>query len=126
MFDPMPKMKAHLPGGRQDRRGGPDRGRGDRRQVRGVRRPRASSAARSAPGVTGSTVYEWGNPGLLAERATAAPANTYSDTELLFNAEVAPSNTVGVVGTQRNKKKGTATLNLTLPNPGELNASGGA
>lgn len=35
-----------------------------------------------------------------------------------------PSNTVTVGSTVLNKKKGTATLNLTLPNPGDLTASG--
>ena len=35
-----------------------------------------------------------------------------------------PSNSVTVGTTTRHKKKGTATLHLTLPNPGELTASG--
>ena len=35
-----------------------------------------------------------------------------------------PSNTVTVGSTALNKKKGTATLNLTLPNAGDLTASG--
>jgi hypothetical protein len=74
--------------------------------------------------VPGSTIYEWGNNGFLADGQTASPANTYTDHELAFNAEIAPTNTVEVGTTQRNKKKGTATLNLTLPNPGDLTASG--
>jgi hypothetical protein len=73
--------------------------------------------------VTGSTVYEWGNNGFLADGATAPPKNVYPDFELLFNAEVVASNTVVVGTTQRNKKNGTATLNLTVPNPGTLTAS---
>jgi hypothetical protein len=75
-------------------------------------------------GVSGSTIYEWGNNGFLADGETASPANIYPDHELAFNAEIAPTNTVEVGATQRNKKKGTATLNLTLPNPGDLTASG--
>jgi hypothetical protein len=35
-----------------------------------------------------------------------------------------PSNSVTPGETALNKKKGTATLNLTLPNPGDLTASG--
>lgn len=46
--------------------------------------------------------------------AVFAPSNTF----------IAPSNTFSLGATTRNKKKGTATLNLTLPNPGELTASG--
>ena len=64
-----------------------------------------------ASGVTRSTVYEFGNPGFLADGATAPPANTYTG-ELAFNAEVAPSNNFTLDRTTRNKKKGTATLNL--------------
>ena len=39
-------------------------------------------------------------------------------------AVVDPTNTFTFGATTRNKRKGTATLNLTLPNPGELVASG--
>jgi hypothetical protein len=74
--------------------------------------------------VSGSTIYEWGNNGFLADGQTASPANIYADHELAFNAEIAPTNTVEVGATQRNKKKGTATLTLTLPNSGDLTASG--
>jgi hypothetical protein len=83
----------------------------------------ASDVRVSSP-VLGSTINEWGNNGFLADGQTAPPAFTYADQEMLFNAEVAPTNTVAVGATQRNKRKGTATLNLTLPNPGDLSASG--
>jgi hypothetical protein len=73
--------------------------------------------------VTGSMVYEWGNLGFLANGATAPPNNTYEDFELLFNADVVASNSIAVGEMQRNKKKGTATVNLTVPNPGTLTAS---
>lgn len=74
--------------------------------------------------VSGSAIDEWGNPGFLADGQTAPPGFTYANQEMLFNADVAPTNSVAVGATQRNKKKGTATLNLTLPNPGDLSASG--
>src|SRR5262249_32677644 len=84
----------------------------------------ATSLIKSA-GAPGSTVYEWGfSSAVLADGETAPPKNTYPGTELAFNAEVAPTNTFSFGATQRNKKKGTATLNLTLPNPGELSGSG--
>ncbi|MDX6615433.1 MAG: hypothetical protein QOD60_524 [Solirubrobacterales bacterium] len=41
-----------------------------------------------------------------------------------ISAVFVPSNTAVVETPTRNKKKGTATLNLTLPNPGQLTASG--
>src|SRR5262245_20623865 len=74
--------------------------------------------------VVGSTVYEWGNSGFLADGATEPPKNIWPDFELLFNAQVQTSNTLAVGKTQRSKKKGTATLNLTAPNPGTLTATG--
>ena len=40
------------------------------------------------------------------------------------SAEPRPSNSFSFGKVKRNKHKGTATLNLTLPNPGELIASG--
>ena len=72
----------------------------------------------------GSKIYEWGNNGFLADGQTAPPANVYLNSELGFNADLVPTNTFSVGATQRNKKKGTATLNLTLPNAGDLSASG--
>jgi hypothetical protein len=84
----------------------------------------SGSEARVSNAVSGSAISEWGNPGFLADGQTAPPDFTYPGQEVLFNADVAPTNTVTVGATQRNKKKGTATLNLTLPNPGDLSASG--
>jgi hypothetical protein len=43
---------------------------------------------------------------------------------LNLTAVFEPSNTVTLGKTALNKKKGSATLNLTLPNPGDLTASG--
>jgi hypothetical protein len=50
--------------------------------------------------------------------------NLGADHRLNVSAEVDPSNSFAVGELVRNKKKGTATLNLTLPNPGELTATG--
>jgi hypothetical protein len=41
-----------------------------------------------------------------------------------ISAVLEPTNSIALGAIQRNKKKGTATLNLTLPNPGELTGSG--
>ncbi len=83
-----------------------------------------SSSSVGQANVAGSMVYEWGNNGFLADGETAPPKYTYPNYELGFNADLVPTNTFTVDATQRNKKKGTATLNLTLPNPGDLSASG--
>ena len=50
---------------------------------------------------------------------TAGPLDR-TNVSAVFN----PANAFILGGTARNKKKGTATLNFTLPNPGELTASG--
>ena len=47
-----------------------------------------------------------------------------SDFRLNISAVVAPSNSFTLGTVRRNKKRGTATLELSLPNPGELTASG--
>ena len=83
-----------------------------------------NSSLIKAADVPGSTVYEWGNNGFLADGQTLPPAYNYPDTELGFNADLVPTNTITVGTTQRNKKKGTATINLTLPNPGDLSIIG--
>jgi hypothetical protein len=49
-------------------------------------------------------------------------ANT--DTRLNVTAVVRPVNTFTLGTTTRNKKKGTATLTVNVPNPGELTGSG--
>jgi hypothetical protein len=53
-----------------------------------------------------------------------ASFNTTDLNKLDLTAVFAPTNTVTLGKTALNKKKGTATLNLTLPNPGDLTASG--
>jgi hypothetical protein len=53
---------------------------------------------------TGSTVYEWGNDGFLADGATAPPANTYTG-ELAFNADVRYCLVPNVVGKKLKKAR---------------------
>jgi hypothetical protein len=47
-----------------------------------------------------------------------------SDRRLELEAVFVPDNSFSLARTQRNKKKGTATLSFTLPNPGVLTGSG--
>lgn len=81
---------------------------------------------------TGSVICIWGSfptdtfltrVGSLndGEQASFTPG---SGGRLNLSAVLAPTNTVTLGGTTLNKKKGTATLNLTLPNDGELSATG--
>ena len=61
--------------------------------------------------------------GALTDGASAS-FNTIPDSRLNIRAVFNPTNTFTLGATNHNKKKGTATLNLTLPNPGELTGSG--
>jgi hypothetical protein len=54
----------------------------------------------------------------------AAQFNPGTGSRLDISAVLEPSNAITVGATTPNKKKGTATLDLTLPNPGDLTASG--
>jgi hypothetical protein len=47
-----------------------------------------------------------------------------SGRRLNISATLDPTNTITLGDTSRNKKKGTATLTVNVPNPGELTASG--
>jgi hypothetical protein len=51
-------------------------------------------------------------------------APTTQSFEDSVNAVIEPSNTVTIGATTRNKKKGTATVAVEVPNPGDLSASG--
>jgi hypothetical protein len=73
----------------------------------------------TAPGE--SNFYYLGD---LADNASAAFTSYPAGQRLNIQAVVSPSNAFSIVGTQRNKKKGTATLTATVPNPGELIGSG--
>jgi hypothetical protein len=60
---------------------------------------------------------------VLADGATRTP-DANGSRELLFQATIEPTDTFTVGTVTRNKKKGTAALSLTLPNAGDLTASG--
>ena len=55
---------------------------------------------------------------------TFSRTNTVANSRLNVSAVVDPANAFSVGATTNNKKNGTATLALTLPNPGDLTASG--
>lgn len=59
----------------------------------------------------------------LADGATLAPNNPVTR-EALLQATIEPTNTFSIGAVTRNKKKGTATVSLALPNPGVLTGSG--
>jgi hypothetical protein len=65
----------------------------------------SSVAFQDAGPSAGSTVYEWGNDGFLADGATAPPAYTYPDGELAFNAEVRYCVVPDVLGKKLKKAK---------------------
>jgi hypothetical protein len=60
----------------------------------------------------------------LADGSTRDSSNTFSNTELLVQATVEPTNTVAFGTAVRNKKKGTATVTMTVPNAGTLSYGG--
>jgi hypothetical protein len=84
----------------------------------------AGSVAILFPGTTGDTFLNHSFPPDLAVGAEAGFMGPNSGQKLNLSAVFQPSNSVTVGATALNKKKGTATLNLTLPNPGDLTASG--
>jgi len=55
---------------------------------------------------------------------TGVPINPPTTNPPATDPPATPSNVFTLGTTQRNRKKGTVTLNITLPNPGELTASG--
>lgn len=72
--------------------------------------------------VTGSAFAVWAPA--LADGSKGAPTSFASNFELLFNADVEPSSTFTVGKPKLNKKKGTARLPVTVPNPGAVNFTG--
>jgi hypothetical protein len=63
-------------------------------------------------------------PGDLADGESAAFGDPTVDRRLNVSAVLDPSNTLAFGRVVRNKKKGTATITVTVPNPGELTGSG--
>jgi len=74
---------------------------------------------RTAPGY--SAVFGNGDP---AAGTNFTSTGLSPDTQLDLSATLEPTNTFTFGKTKRNKKRGTATLTVELPNPGELVASG--
>jgi hypothetical protein len=60
----------------------------------------------------------------LADGGSAMFGGPEFNTRNNVRAELDPSNAFTLGGVDRNKKKGTATLTVTVPNPGELTGSG--
>lgn len=66
-----------------------------------------------------------GNPSDLGDGASGPfDVDTADQGRLDIQATLVPDNAFSLGKVSRNKKKGTATLNLNLPNPGDLSASG--
>jgi hypothetical protein len=72
--------------------------------------------------VTGETYLRV--PGDLADGQSADFIDSTVDRRLNVSAVLEPSNTLTFGAITRNKKKGTATITVDVPNPGELIASG--
>jgi hypothetical protein len=70
-----------------------------------------------SPGVFGVNAFSDGS----TSGVHVAAANG----ELLVNAEVEPTNTFSLSPIQRSKRKGTATVTASLPNPGTFEVQGG-
>jgi hypothetical protein len=64
------------------------------------------------------------SPGNLADGASGTFISAVVERRLNISAVVNPTNTFTLGAITRNKKKGTATLTATVPNPGELTGSG--
>ena len=80
-------------------------------------------------GIAGDTVVNKPPPG-LNDGESASFINTINNTKVNLSAtfeptpSTPPSNAFTLAGTTLNKKNGTATLNFTLPAPGDLTGSG--
>jgi hypothetical protein len=74
--------------------------------------------------LAGATTGFWNVDGPLTDGATRIVDGTGSNTEVLVQATIEPSNTVTFGAVIRNKKKGTARITVGVPNAGQLVASG--
>jgi hypothetical protein len=73
----------------------------------------------------GATTAFWNMLPVLADGSGRAADGTGSGRELLVQAIVEPTSTLGLSAQPvLNKKKGTATLTISVPNPGQLDFSG--
>jgi hypothetical protein len=75
-------------------------------------------------GVTGAKTDSWSTS--PSDGSTSAPdLAPGTNSELMLNADIEPTSAFTVGATKLNRKKGTATVALNLPNPGQLAATGG-
>jgi hypothetical protein len=74
--------------------------------------------------VTGNAAVrdEW-QPRLVDGGAGRPPLRT-NGYEIALNAEIDPTSSFALTGVTRNKRRGTATITVSVPNPGELTGSG--
>ena len=81
------------------------------------------STSALATRTTAGFSYAFWSPA-LTEGATLAPNAPVVAREALLQATIEPTNTFSIGAVTRNKKKGTATVSLALPNLGVLTGSG--
>jgi hypothetical protein len=60
----------------------------------------------------------------LADGSPGHPPSRTNPYEIALNADIDPTSSFSVEAITRNKRKGTATLTVTVPNPGELTGAG--
>jgi hypothetical protein len=60
----------------------------------------------------------------LADGSPGQPPSRANPYEIALNADINPTSKFTVDAVKRNKKRGTATLTATVPNPGELTGAG--
>jgi hypothetical protein len=72
-------------------------------------------------GIAGAIQVSWTPP--LADGSTR-DATVGADAETMVQAIIAPTNTVSFGGIQRNKRKGTASIRIQVPNAGTLGYAG--
>jgi hypothetical protein len=84
----------------------------------------ASTAMTACVFIVGAGNLHRERPGDLPDGASDNFGPEFGTTRANITAVVAPSNSFTVDSITRNKKKGTATLRATVPNPGELSGSG--
>jgi hypothetical protein len=60
----------------------------------------------------------------LADGSPGHPPLRTNPYEIAINAEIDPTSTFTIDAIKRNKRRGTATLTVTVPNPGELTGAG--
>ncbi len=75
-------------------------------------------------GSPGDTILNHPGPPLLNLGDEAGFSGPVPGEKVNVSAVLQPTNAITLGATTLNKKKGTATVNLTLPNPGDLTASG--